>query len=179
MVSLINRESGFNNVAQNPTSTAYGIFQFLNGTWASYGIGKTSDPGLQSVAGLRYIASRYGSPAGALAHENAYGWYDKGGMASGKGWMGKNTIHPERILSPDQTAAFERLVNWLTTSRGGAGGAGGTSVDTIRVAIQNGIRDAVAAARQVVVNYQAGALASPGGSSNLANEMRTLAQFGI
>lgn len=178
LVALINRESGFNNVAQNPTSTAYGIFQFLNGTWASYGVAKTSDPGLQAVAGLRYIAQRYGSPAGALAHENAYGWYDQGGMASGRGWMRKNIVHPERVLSPDQTAAFERLVNWLTTSRG-IGSQGGTSVDTIRAAIQNGIRDAVAAARQVVVNYQAGALSSPGNSSNLANDMRTLAQFGI
>jgi hypothetical protein len=179
LVALINRESGFNNVAQNPHSTAYGIFQFLNGTWASYGVGKTSDPGQQAVAGLRYISSRYGSPAGALAHENAYGWYDQGGMASGRGWMRKNIVHPERVLSPDQTAAFERLVSWLTSTRGSSVGGGGTSVDTIRAAIQNGIRDAVAAARQVVVNYQAGALASPGNSSNLANDMRTLAQFGI
>lgn len=179
LVALINKESGFNNVAQNPTSTAYGMFQFLNGTWAGYGVGKTSDPHLQSVAGLRYIASRYGSPSAALAFHNAHNYYDDGGMAHGQGWMRKHTIHPERVLSPTQTAAFERLVNWLTTTRGASTGGGGTSVDVIRAAIQHGIRDAVAAARQVVVNYQAGALASPGNSSNLANDMRTLAQFGI
>src|SRR5213078_4679023 len=30
---LVMHESGFNNEAQNPTSTAYGMFQFLDSTW--------------------------------------------------------------------------------------------------------------------------------------------------
>ena len=79
-VPLIMQESGFNNTAQNPTSTAYGIFQFLNSTWAAYGVPKTSNPQLQAVAGARYINARYGDPIGALAHERAFNWYDQGGL---------------------------------------------------------------------------------------------------
>lgn len=64
---LWTRESGWNPHAQNPTSTAYGIAQFLDSTWAGYGIAKTSDARLQIKAGLRYIAARYGTPSNALA----------------------------------------------------------------------------------------------------------------
>ncbi|WJN63307.1 hypothetical protein [Streptomyces phage phiScoe54] len=64
---LWTRESGWNPHAQNPTSTAYGIAQFLDSTWASYGIDKTSDAARQIEAGLRYIEARYGKPSAALA----------------------------------------------------------------------------------------------------------------
>lgn len=75
---VISHESGFNPNAQNPTSTAYGLFQFLDGTWAGVGGHKTSDPYLQSVYGLRYIRSRYGTPLGAQSFWRAHGWYDQG-----------------------------------------------------------------------------------------------------
>ena len=41
--------------------------------------------------------------------------FDRGGIASGESdvWMPKRTARPERVLSPDQTATFERLVTWL------------------------------------------------------------------
>lgn len=70
-------ESGWNNNAQNPTSTAYGIGQFLNSTWGGYGIPKTSDPALQVEAMARYIKARYGSPSRALAAWNSRSphWY--------------------------------------------------------------------------------------------------------
>ncbi|HEX3781720.1 MAG TPA: hypothetical protein VHX38_18815 [Pseudonocardiaceae bacterium] len=93
-------EAGFNNTAQNPTSTAYGMGQFLNSTWASYGIAKTSDPTLQSEAMGRYIAARYGSPAGALSHENAYHWYAAGGPTS-YGTVGINDGGPEAVQLPN------------------------------------------------------------------------------
>jgi hypothetical protein len=60
--------------AQNPTSTAYGIGQFLNSTWASFGP-KTSDPHLQLVYMAEYIKEKYGTPSAALAHENTAGYY--------------------------------------------------------------------------------------------------------
>lgn len=69
------KESGWRNTAQNPTSTAYGIGQFLNSTWGGYGIPKTSDPALQVEAMARYIKARYGSPAAALAFHNSHNWY--------------------------------------------------------------------------------------------------------
>lgn len=69
------KESGWRNTAQNPTSTAYGIGQFLNSTWAGVGIGKTSDPALQVEAMARYIKNRYGSPSRALAFHLSHNWY--------------------------------------------------------------------------------------------------------
>ena len=72
---LWERESGWNPDAQNPTSTAYGIAQFLDSTWAGTGIAKTSDPYLQIDAGLVYIENRYGSACAAWAHFQANNWY--------------------------------------------------------------------------------------------------------
>jgi hypothetical protein len=69
------KESGWRNNAQNPTSTAFGIGQFLDSTWKGYGIAKTSDPALQVEAMARYIKARYGSPSKALAFHYAHNWY--------------------------------------------------------------------------------------------------------
>lgn len=69
------KESGWRNTAQNPTSTAYGIGQFLDATWKGYGIPKTSDPALQVEAMARYIKARYGSPSRALAFHLKNNWY--------------------------------------------------------------------------------------------------------
>lgn len=69
------KESGWRNNAQNPTSTAYGIGQFLDSTWKGYGISKTSDPGQQVEAMARYIKARYGSPSKALAFHLSHNWY--------------------------------------------------------------------------------------------------------
>jgi hypothetical protein len=73
--SLWGKESGWNPDAQNPTSSAYGIPQFLDSTWAGTGIAKTSDGYRQIDAGLIYINSRYGSPCGAWEHSQAVNWY--------------------------------------------------------------------------------------------------------
>jgi hypothetical protein len=73
--NLWGKESGWNPNAQNPTSTAYGIPQFLNSTWAGTGIAKTSDGYRQIDAGLIYIDSRYGSPCAAWSHSKANNWY--------------------------------------------------------------------------------------------------------
>lgn len=47
--------------------------------------------------------------------------FDSGGLALGAGLLAKRTIQPERVLSPAQTAAFERQVatldNWDRTAR--------------------------------------------------------------
>ena len=63
---LINNESGWNPNAQNPTSTAYGLGQFLDSTWQGVGAQKTSDPKSQVDATLKYISNRYGDPTKAL-----------------------------------------------------------------------------------------------------------------
>jgi hypothetical protein len=73
--SLWGKESGWNPNAKNPSSTAYGIAQFLDSTWAGTGIAKTSDGYRQIDAGLIYIDRSYGSPCGAWAHSRANNWY--------------------------------------------------------------------------------------------------------
>jgi hypothetical protein len=73
--NLWGKESGWNPNAQNPSSTAYGIAQFLDSTWAGTGIAKTSDGYRQIDAGLIYIEKRFGSPCGAWSHSQANGWY--------------------------------------------------------------------------------------------------------
>jgi hypothetical protein len=73
--NLWGKESGWNPNAQNPSSSAYGIPQFLDSTWASTGIAKTSDGYRQIDAGLIYLDDRYGSPCGGWAHSQSTGWY--------------------------------------------------------------------------------------------------------
>ena len=74
-VWLIGKESGCRPTAQNPTSTAYGIFQFLDSTWASVGCVKTPDPVEQMRCGTKYVMQRYGSWAGARQFHLRSGWY--------------------------------------------------------------------------------------------------------
>jgi hypothetical protein len=75
LVDLWEAESSWNPSAQNPTSTAYGIAQFLDATWASTGIAKTSDPFRQIDAGLIYIDERYGTSCAAWSFHQANNWY--------------------------------------------------------------------------------------------------------
>ena len=68
-------ESNWHPTAQNPTSSAYGIAQFINATWATTVIAKTSDQYLQIDAGLIYIDERYGTSCYALEFHQANNWY--------------------------------------------------------------------------------------------------------
>lgn len=85
LYKLIQKESSWNPNAQNPTSTAYGLFQFLNGTWAGTGVRKTSDVEGQATAGLQYISQRYGTPAKAWAFHQKNNWYSEGGQVTADG----------------------------------------------------------------------------------------------
>ena len=130
LARLVQKESSWNPNAQNPTSTAFGLFQFLNSTWGTVGATKTSNPGLQAEAGLRYIQGRYRNPAAALAFHNRNNYYDDGGVARGRGYMLKNVIEPERVLSNRQNIGFERLVEMATSSSGARLMAGLTEEQT-------------------------------------------------
>jgi len=68
--TLIDFESGWDPSAQNPTSTAFGLGQFLDSTWWAVGCVKSADPFVQLDCMFAYIVERYGSPSAALAH-----WY--------------------------------------------------------------------------------------------------------
>lgn len=94
LISLWTRESGWNPIARNPTSGALGIAQALghgtsgtagtlgNEYGAQYGLTQAeaqaanSGSALQQIRwGLGYIKARYGSPAAAWQHEQAFNWY--------------------------------------------------------------------------------------------------------
>lgn len=68
-------ESDWNPTAKNPMSSAYGIAQFIDATWATTGIAKTSDPYQQIDAGLIYIDERYGTSCDAWEFHQANNWY--------------------------------------------------------------------------------------------------------
>ena len=76
VVTLWERESNWRVNAHNSSSGAYGIPQALPGAkMASEGEDWLTNPETQIRWGLKYIAGRYGSACGALAHSNKFGWY--------------------------------------------------------------------------------------------------------
>jgi hypothetical protein len=111
LYQLVMSESGFRNTAQNPTSTAYGMFQFLDSTWRGYGVPKTSDPTQQAIAGLAYVKARYGDPINAWAFHKAHNWYDNGGFLMPGATMTMNaTGKPEPVFTADQWRILSSLV---------------------------------------------------------------------
>lgn len=76
LVSLWDRESGWNSQAYNAGSGAYGIPQALPGSkMASAGADWQTNAATQISWGLGYIAGRYGNPCGAWSHSESVGWY--------------------------------------------------------------------------------------------------------
>lgn len=74
--SIVERESGWNYRAQNPSSGAYGLVQALPGSkMASAGADWRTNPATQIKWGLNYMNERYGSPNAAWAFWQANGWY--------------------------------------------------------------------------------------------------------
>ena len=76
LIILWNRESGWNPLAENPSSGAYGIPQSLPGDkMASFGDDWRTNYQTQIQWGLWYINQRYGTPTEALNHSYDTGWY--------------------------------------------------------------------------------------------------------
>lgn len=74
--ALWQRESGWNHLAENPSSGAYGIPQSLPAVkMAVVGEDYRTNPETQIRWGLAYIAARYGNPQQAWAHSERVGWY--------------------------------------------------------------------------------------------------------
>lgn len=106
-------EAGYDNKAKNPSSTAFGMGQFLDSTWGPYGA-KTSDPATQIRYMLQYIKNTYGTPSNAWAkyyqHPGGIGWYDNGGwLQPGLSMMLNQTGKPEAVLNPAQTQAYQTV----------------------------------------------------------------------
>lgn len=108
---LIQHESSWNPTNQNPKSTAYGLFQFLDSTWAQTGIGKTADVRLQAEAGMRYISQRYTNPIGAKNFWASHRWYDQGGeMPPGVTMAYNGTNMTESVLTNGTTRGVIRAL---------------------------------------------------------------------
>ncbi|MDQ6526234.1 transglycosylase SLT domain-containing protein [Nocardioides sp. LHD-245] len=74
--ALWQRESGWNHLAENPSSGAYGIPQSLPATkMAVVGGDWRTNPETQIRWGLAYIAARYGNAQKAWEHSERTGWY--------------------------------------------------------------------------------------------------------
>ncbi len=59
------KESSGNPTAQNPKSSAYGLYGFLDSTWKTVGCVKTSNPIEQERCAILYMEQRYGGIEGA------------------------------------------------------------------------------------------------------------------
>jgi hypothetical protein len=76
LVLMWNRESGWNQLARNPSSGSYGIPQALPASkMASYGSDYLTNPVPQIKWGLDYIKNRYSTPCGAWTFWQAHNWY--------------------------------------------------------------------------------------------------------
>jgi hypothetical protein len=73
--NIVDRESKWNPLAQNPKSTAFGIGQFLNSTWGLVDSKKTSDPYAQIDAMIKYVNLIYDDGCKALDFRLYKGWY--------------------------------------------------------------------------------------------------------
>ena len=74
--ALWQRESGWNHLAENASSGAYGIPQSLPGSkMADVAPDWRTNAETQISWGLAYIAARYGNPQGAWEHSERVGWY--------------------------------------------------------------------------------------------------------
>ena len=73
--SIIDKESDWNPLAQNPKSTAFGIGQFLNSTWGLVDSKKTKNPYDQIDAMVVYVKLIYGNGCNAWHFKSQHGWY--------------------------------------------------------------------------------------------------------
>jgi hypothetical protein len=74
--SLMGKESAWMD-KKNPTSTASGVGQLLDGTYRNLGMKRSKSTVAQTIASLAYIGRRYGSsgPCGAWEHFKRNNFY--------------------------------------------------------------------------------------------------------
>jgi hypothetical protein len=131
----INTESGGNpnatqgnigDINNRTGDLARGLMQVIGATFRAFHWPGTSwsqyDPWASIMAGLNYAKHRYGNDLSFLGQGHGY---DLGGLAQGIGLLAKATAKPERVLSPQQTEAFE---DWMRRGQAPAAGAAAPSV---------------------------------------------------
>lgn len=154
---IIMHESGGRTSAQNPTSTAFGLGQLLIANRVHYGAILGVSPNTQDYAAQlsmfrMYVRDRYGNAENAQRFWAAHHWYGTGAYFSGPRVVGVGETGNERLLSPRQTVAFERMVQVM--DRGGAPGGGATTLTLVS--------DGTAASNAMVEILRAGVRARGG-----------------
>lgn len=112
---LINGESSWDVGAANPSSTAQGLFQFLDTTRAQFPYGATAAE--QAVGGGQYIKSRYHTPSDAWQFWSSQSphWYDAGGrIPVGDTWVRNQTGKPEAVLTDEQWSDVSGILGALS-----------------------------------------------------------------
>lgn len=97
---IVSRESGWNPKAQNPSSTASGLGQFINSTSKAYMGGSPMkkypfDDQLKGV--IKYTDDRYGGLGKAMAFWKQHNYYAKGTKNATRGWATVGEQGPELI----------------------------------------------------------------------------------
>lgn len=107
---IATKESNWNPTAQNPSSSASGIWQMITSTWQAYKnagpwpYAKNAPPGEQDFAAYRYIRDRYGDPLAAMSYWKAHNSYDRGGyLPPGLSTVWNGTGRREAVLSAAET----------------------------------------------------------------------------
>lgn len=123
---IIQKESSWNPTITNPSSGAYGLFQFnpMGGnTLAGYLPDRNPNPAVQADAGARYMKDRYGTPTAAKAFWEQNGWYSSGGVLPKLGIYDTGGVlehggtalnlsgKPEVVINNDQLRAINKLAN--------------------------------------------------------------------
>lgn len=103
--SIVMKESGGNPNADNPSSSAFGLFQKLRE--------KSRNPFVQAQHGMSYIKGRYGNPAKAWAFWKRHHWYHEGGEVPA------TLLSGERVLSREQNKWFKGISLPLDKMAGG------------------------------------------------------------
>lgn len=101
-IALIWHESGWRSNAQNPTSSAYGLWQMIDSTWASYAWGGNRDnPIDQMKASLRYLKHimqvRWCSPEDACAFYNTGEWFEISNSPAPSSYVRQNGVIVDKI----------------------------------------------------------------------------------
>jgi hypothetical protein len=104
------RQAGWGTLAQRMNARgSAGLFYNKLAGFNYNGLTKNDAAQKVQVSGVPYAYAKW---EGA-ATEQANRYFDFGGIANGTGFMAKNTIRPERVLSPQNTQSFDKLIPML------------------------------------------------------------------
>lgn len=126
---LVNKESGWNPNAANPSSSARGLFQKMTSIHGP--VEKTA--GGQANWGLNYIKGRYGSPVGAMNFHKRKGYYSDGGLVTPTLFDKGGVLNPGTHLVANKTKRPEYILPAKVTDALMDGSATNSSAPIIQV----------------------------------------------